>query len=169
MFKVHDYVMYGAMGVCQVEAIVNGDRSNDQSKYYILHPVDSSNLTIKTPVNNPKVIMRPLHTKEEVLSLIATIPEQEPLTIKDKKERSESFKAVLRSGNSKELIKVIKTLHLEKKAKSAVNKKLLKSDEEIMNSAEKQLHEEFAIALNISPDEVSPFINNYIKNHKASM
>lgn len=65
---------------------------------------------------------------------------------------------------SKELIKIIKTLYLQKQAKAIVNKRLTKTDEALMNAAEKQLHEEFAIALNISLDEVVPYIIQYISN-----
>jgi CarD family transcriptional regulator len=39
-----------------------------------------------------------------------------------------------------------------------VEKKLTKSDEDIMSTAERQLYEEFAIVLDISPDEIVPFI-----------
>lgn len=41
-------------------------------------------------------------------------------------------------------------------------KKLTKTDEDIMNIAEKQLSEEFAVALDISPDEVLPYILEHI-------
>ena len=38
----------------------------------------------------------------------------------------------------------------------------MKTDEEIMNTAEKNLYEEFAIALNISPEEVVSYIHERI-------
>ena len=40
-----------------------------------------------------------------------------------------------------------------------------------MNVAEKQLYEEFSVALNISPDEVVPYISEYIsylEKHSAT-
>ncbi|NLO98057.1 MAG: hypothetical protein GX091_08320 [Peptococcaceae bacterium] len=39
-------------------------------------------------------------------------------------------------------------------------KKLAKADEDIMKIAEKNMNEEFAAALNISPDEVISYIRN---------
>lgn len=39
---------------------------------------------------------------------------------------------------------------------------IMKTDEEIMNTAEKNLYEEFAIALNISPEEVVSYIHERI-------
>jgi CarD family transcriptional regulator len=119
-------------------------------------------MTIKIPVSNTKVSMRKTITKNDVLSLISTISETETAWINDDKQRSANFKAALKTGKSEDFIKIIKTLHMEKKEKSAASKKLRKMDEDIMKFAEKQLYEEFSIALNISPDEVLPFILNNI-------
>jgi CarD family transcriptional regulator len=63
-----------------------------------------------------------------------------------------------------ERIKIIKTLYLEKEAKSMINKKTTKVDDNIMKTAEGQLNEEFAIAVNISPDEVVNYITEYISS-----
>ncbi|XER11640.1 hypothetical protein SATMO3_18100 [Sporomusa aerivorans] len=124
----------------------------------MLQPVYNTNVTIKTPVNNSNAAMRPIISKDEILALIAMMPEIEPVLVDNEKQRSEQFRAALKTGKTEEWIKIIKTLYLDKKAKSAVNKKLTKTEEGIMNSAEKQLNEEFATALNISPDEVVPYI-----------
>jgi CarD family transcriptional regulator len=90
------------------------------------------------------------------------MPEKETIWIDDSRERSEYFKAALKTRKSEEWVKLIRTLYLEKEARSAVGKTLMKIDEDIMNTAEKQLNEEFAIALNISPDEVIPYIIEHI-------
>ena len=164
MFKVNDYVVYGSTGVCQITGIskykYNG---SNETEYFVLQPVFSNTtLTIKTPVNNPSPAMRAIITKDDILALIAIMPEIEPISEDRGKQRSDSFKAALRTGEQEEWIKIIKTLYLEKKANSTANKKLTKTDEAIMNIAEKQLYEEFAIALNISPDEVLPFIFEHV-------
>ena len=159
MFKVKDYIMYGSTGVCQIVDIRNEKcAGSGDTEYYILQPVYNNSMIIKTPVNNQKVFMRETITKADVLSLIATIPETETMWINNDKQRSENFKAALRTGKSEECIKVIMTIYLEKKEKTAVGKKLTKIDEDIMEAAEKQLYEEFAIALNISPGEVVSYI-----------
>lgn len=164
MYKVNDYVMNRSAGVCQITDIKIDEAMSNEIKYYVLHPVYQNNMTIKIPVHNANVLLRPVLTKDEALSLIATMPDQEPFSINDTRERCNIFKTALRTCNHEELIKIIKTLYLEKQAKSAVNKRLTKTDENIMDNAEKQLHEEFAIALNISPDEVVPYITEYISH-----
>lgn len=163
MFKVNDYVVYGLTGVCQITDIRKDEyiRTNE-TQYYVLNPVYNNNITIKVPVNNKRVLMRSVISKDEVLSLIASMPDIESIWIDDEKQRNAGFKAALRSGNPKEWVKIIKTLYLERKARSASDRKLTKSDEDIFNEAEKQLHEEFSIALNIPPDKVVSYITKHI-------
>jgi CarD family transcriptional regulator len=163
MFKINDYVIYGLTGVCQITDIGKDEYAKDNdTQYYVLTPVFSSNMTIRLPVNSRKVRMRPVMTKEQVLDLIATMPEQETLWTDDDRQRSASFQTALRSGKSEEWVKLIKTLYTEKETRSTMGKKLTKTDEDLMNNAERQLYQEFAIALGISPDEVLDFIQKYV-------
>ncbi|MGI6422392.1 MAG: CarD family transcriptional regulator [Syntrophomonadaceae bacterium] len=165
MFKVNDYVMYGSTGVCKIIDISKEKHisiNSEETDYYVLHPVFNDNIVIKIAVNNPNAPIRAILTKDEVLSLIKTMPEQETIWIDDNRERSEYFKAILKSKESEDWVKLIKTLFLEKEARSLVGKTLTKTDEGIMNTVEKLLYEEFAIALGISPDEVLAFIEEYI-------
>lgn len=163
MFKVNDYVVYGLTGVCQITDIRKDEYiSNDETQYYILTPVYDKNMTIMVPVNNPNIVMRAISSKDDVLSLIAMMPEMESVWIDDDKQRNANFKAALKSGKNKEWIKLIRTLYLEKKARSVIGKKLTKTDEDIMITAEKYLNQEFAITLNISPEEVVPYIIEHI-------
>lgn len=163
MFKVNDYVVYNATGVYKIVDIrKEKDISDNETEYYVLQPAFNNNLTIKTPVHSPKVMIRGVITKEEVLSLISTMPEKETIWIDNDRQRCADFKAALKSGENDEWVKLIKTIYLEKQEKSQLGKKLMKTDLEIMETAEKNLNEEFAIALNISPDEVPAFILNCI-------
>jgi len=163
MFKVNDYVVYKSMGVYKIADItVDRDINNNETEYYVLQQAFKDNLTIKIPVNNQKVLMRRVIAKDDVLSLIASIPETEIVWIDNNRERSESFKEALNSGESEEWLKLIRTIYLEKQEKSDHGKKLWKSDEEIMKLAEKNLNEEFAIALNITPEEVPDFIREHM-------
>lgn len=159
MFKLNDYVVYGLTGVCQIVDICKDEYScSNDIEYYVLTPVFSDNMTIKIPVNNPNIMMRAIVTKNDALSLIDAMPEIETIYIEDERQRSNNFKAALKTGKTEEWIRIIKTLHLEKEAKSGIGKNLTKTDEDILNNAEKHLNQEFAIALNISPDQVVDYI-----------
>lgn len=61
------------------------------------------------------------------------------ISSEDEKQRNIDFKAAPRSGKNEELVKIIKTLHLQKEARSAVGKKLAKTDEEIFTATEKSI------------------------------
>ncbi|MGE5396838.1 MAG: CarD family transcriptional regulator [Chitinophagales bacterium] len=164
MFKVNDYVVYGLMGICQI-ADIRKDEYNldDETEYYILHSIhDTDMTTIMVPVNNPNISIRLISTKDDVLSLIAAIPEMETVWTDDDKQRAKIYKAALKTGKPEEWIKIIKAIYLERKARSVAGRRLTKTDEDIFNVAEKHLYEEFAVALNIPPDEVLPCIHKRI-------
>lgn len=98
-FKVNDYVVYKSMGVYKITDItVDRDINNNEPEFYVLQQASKDNLTIKIPVNNQKVLMRAVITKDNVLSLIASIAKTETVWIDNNKERSESFKEALKSG-----------------------------------------------------------------------
>ena len=163
MFKINDYVVYGTTGVCKIvditkEKYVGGSATG----YAVLQPVFKSTMVIKTPVNNKKVVMRNIITKDDVLSLIDDMSNKEAVSIDNDRERSELCKAALKSGDSEEWLKVIKILKQEEKEKKAIGKKLNKIDEELMNEAKRQLFEEFAIVLDILPEEVQQYIKKRI-------
>lgn len=162
MFKINDYVVYKSTGVYKiVDFKKQMDINNEETEYYVMQPAFGNNLTIMAPVNN-YVTMRHILTKDDVLSLISSMPEQETIWVKDQKQRSESFKEALKTGESEEWAKLIKTIYLKKQEKASSGGKLMKTDEDIMRSAEKNLYEEFAVALGISPDEVVSYIHEHI-------
>ena len=157
MFKVDDYIMYGRTGVCKVIDITNEKFINgEERKYYVLSPIHNNNNTIiKIPLDNTKVPMRKIISKEDVTSLINDMSNMEELWIEDEKKRSNEFKTMLKSGKCEDLIKLI--------SNKRHSKKLNKADKEIIKEAERLVNEEFAIILNISPKEV----NSYISSKKS--
>jgi CarD family transcriptional regulator len=163
MFKVDYYVVYGSTGVCQVKDIKSEkDNNNEEIEYYILNPVYDRRMTIKTPVLNRKVQMREIMTKEDVSLLINKIADNEVISIENARERTETFKNIIRNGESDDLIKVINTIKIDKEEKLNMGKKLNKTEEDIMLAAKKKLYEEFAIVLDIPIEDVSLYIKEKI-------
>ena len=163
MFNINDYVVYGSNGVCKIQDIKKEKNMGGiEEEYYILVPVYNERMTIKTPVNNPRVLMREVLTKDEVMELIKLMAKNEVVDIEDIKKRNEAFRIGLRSGDGEELIKIINSIKLEKKEKEALGKKLNKTEEDIMVNARKQLYQEFSIALNIDIDDVKEYVLNNI-------
>lgn len=163
MFKTNDYVVYGSTGVCQVVNIEKGQNDdNSEIEYYVLCPVYSDNITIRVPVNNTSILMRAICSKDDVYSLIKMMPEIETVWIDNDKQRTSDYKAAIKTGRTDEWIKIIKTLNLEREARTSSGRRLRKTDEDILNTAEKYLNEEFAVVLDLSPDEVPGYILAHI-------
>lgn len=156
MFNVDDYIMYGMTGVCKVVDITN-ERfiNNEKRKYYILSPIYNNDTIIKIPLDNNKVPMRKVISKDDMTSLINDVPNMETLWIDDERKRNEQFQTMLKSGQCEELIKLIRSIHFGKKHVKLSGKKLQKTDKDIKKEAERLLTEEFATILNISPNEVN--------------
>ena len=159
MFKVDDYIMYGMTGVCKVIDITNEKFINGEKRdYYVLSPIHHDNTIIKIPLDNNKIPMRKIISKGDVTSLINDMPNMDTLWIDDEKKRNNQFKMMLKSGKCEDLIKLI----FNKRYAKSTSKKLNKADKEIIKEAERLLHEEFAIILNISPNEVNSYIASQI-------
>lgn len=159
MFNVDDYIMYGKTGVCKVVDITNEKFINgEKRKYYILSPIYNNDTVIKIPLDNDKVPMRKVISKGDMTSLINDIPNMEILWIDDEKKRIAQFETMLKSGQCEELIKLIKSIKFSKKYARSIGKKLEKPDRDIMKEAERLLTEEFAIILNVYPNEASSYI-----------
>lgn len=163
MFEVGDYIMYGLTGVCKVEDITDESfRNCNKRKYYVLNPVYSKGTVIKTPVDNEKVTMRKIITKEQVNDLINNMKSIDNMWINDDRVRSEEFKAMLKSGDCEELIKVIRSIYFNKESKKTLGKKSHKVDEDIMKEAERLINEEFSISLNIPIEDVLTYIEGRV-------
>ena len=90
MYQTGDLLIYGSTGVCRVLSI---DRRQDyvdgikQDKlYYQLKPLHQGGV-IYTPVDNSKVVMRPVISREEAEALIDTIPTLQPMVCKEAQKR----------------------------------------------------------------------------------
>lgn len=170
MFKVDDYIFYGGSGVCRVLSIgvptING--ADKERQYYRLEPVYKNRSIIYIPVDNNKIVMRKLISKEEADELIKSIPSIEILHFNDEKMREEKYKEVVRTYECKELIKVIKTSYLRKEKRLAEGKKNISTDDKYLKMAEEYLYEELAISLNIPKEQVRDFIVKTVENiHSA--
>ncbi|GAA0706630.1 CarD family transcriptional regulator [Paraclostridium ghonii] len=163
MFKIDDCVMYGMTGACKVIDITNEKFINGEDrKYYVLRPIYSDNIIIKAPVDNQNIPMRKTISKNNATSLVNNIPNMDISWIEDDKTRNKKFNAILKSGKCEELIKLVRSIHFNKEQVKSIGKKTHQVDDNVMKEAERLLNEEFAVALNISPDEVIPYITSHI-------
>lgn len=162
MFEVGDYIVYGVNGVCKVEKVGPMETySGDKNKlYYSLIPIYLTGSRIITPIDNQKVNMRHVISKEEANSLIKDMEScNEPIWIHDDRQREQLYKKAIKESDCKQLIKMIKALYLRRQLRIAEGKKSTAFDEKYSKLAEECLYGEFAIALDMEKNQVSDYIS----------
>lgn len=160
MFAAGDMVVYGGEGVCRVERIgPSGLRYDGGDKtYYHLAPLYRSG-TVMTPVDTA-VLMRPVISREQALALIAALPE---LPIQRPAERGmraakEFYHQMVARCDCRELAGMIHEICRKRAWSLRHGKKVSQMDERYLKRAEEQLYGELAAALDMTREQVVPFI-----------
>ena len=151
MIAENEMVLYGSHGVCRVAGTVTREFDGKEALYYVLEPVFAGAFTVFVPVDSPAVSakMRRILTSDEIHEMIRKMPEEEPLAFDDPTQQKAVCTQILRSGDRRELIRLIKTLHQRQKARREQHKKPCVQDDRFMKEAERQLYDEFAFVLNL--------------------
>ena len=99
MFQIGDLLFYGTNGVCRVSEICSSPfDTSDTRSFYKLTPIsEHSTLVIFTPVDNDKVIMRPLISKDEAEALISRLKEIEKVIVTIEKHRKDAYREAIRA------------------------------------------------------------------------
>lgn len=162
MFSIGDKVMYGVTGVCVVEGITSlklsgMDRARD---YYVLKPLYQSG-TIQTPVDNGKIPIRLIMTRDEAEKLVDTIPQVEASICMEKNLSAlrNHYQQQISTFDSMDLIRVTKSIYAKKKDAEKRQKKIGMTDEKFLRRAEDLLFGELAVSLGISRDKVVDYIS----------
>lgn len=159
MYTVGDTILYGHEGVCEIKSIVTRKINNIDRQYYQLVPLDN-HITIFIPVDNEHAVskIRKILSKDNIYKLIRTMPDNETIWIKDKNIRKQKYNEIINHGNHEQLVKLIKTLYLNKQALEKAGKKFHLQDQHFLETVEKMLYDEFSITLNLTYDQILPFI-----------
>ena len=160
MFNIGDYIVYGMNGVCRVEEIGPMDMSGiDSDKvYYTLLPLYTKGSRVFTPVDNQKVVMRPIISKREACDLIDDMKQIEQIEVADDKRREMVYKEAVKSCDCRQLIRIINTVFKRREERLAQGKKMSACDERYLKQAQDTLYGEFAVSLKIEKSEVEDFI-----------
>lgn len=151
MFQVNDVIVYGAQGVCRIIGTEEKTISGKKKRYYVLQSVNDSGSTIFAPMDNEVVLkkMRRLLSKDEIHTLIDSMPRENPLWVENENERRDLYKGILSRGNHLELIQMVKAIHAHKQQREAQGKRLHMSDERFFKDAEQLLYNEFQYVLGL--------------------
>lgn len=160
MFQIHDTVVYGSQSVCTITEICEKKIGGTVIEYFALKPVFDNKSTIYVPCKNPKLLekMRRILSAEEIRTLIDSLQDETLEWIPDDTLRKEKYGEIIHSGDRRALAVLIRTLYLHREHQKAAGKKFHAVDEQLLDRAQKLLHEEFAFVLNLQPQDVPPFI-----------
>ena len=164
MYQVNDRVIYGTHGVCVITAIGRLSMSdvNRKRQYYTLCPLYQKDAVIYVPVDNVRIPMRPVLTKEETDHLMEEIPQMETIRISNERERESQYKEAVQSGDCHCLVRIIKTLYRRRQLREEDGKKAAAVDERYFHQAEDLLYGELACVLGLEREEVVPYISSHI-------
>ena len=161
VFKVGEYVVHGNDGVCKVEAVEPMSGMGNDRIYYTLVPVYSSGSKLFVPTDSTKVITRAVITKNDVKTLMEEWDDIETLSVENE-YRAES----LRSCDTRQWVKLIKTSYQRNQTRLANGKKATTSDERYLHMAQENLFGEMAIPLNMSRGEAEDYFIGKVKSGK---
>ena len=164
MFEVGEYIVYGINGICRVEDVCASPYDQtDPRVYYLLVPLNNPmSSTIYTPVDNERVPMRRLMTREEIEALIADMPTIDLLTVPVEKQRREIYRATIGTLAPHGYVQVIKTVHRRREELTAAHKHFPVTDLEYGRLAKHLLYSECAHVLGLSEENMEEYINSRI-------
>lgn len=160
-YSFGDRVVYGGSQVCVVGEIEKKSFDGENfSDYVKLTPVDAPNSSYFVQCSRMAERVRPLLSKEEVLSFIDRMPSIEHEWISDRAKRRNEFADILRSDDYSQLIGMIKALSTERTKRRKQGKGLMSTDEKALETANKLLSQEFSYVLGIEAEELDSYIEN---------
>ena len=158
MYKIGDLILYGSTGVCRVADIkkrsFNSEKKTEQL-YYVLKPLYQECM-ISTPVDNEKVFMRPIISKESANQLIDMIPtiKAEAYHSKVLSQLAEHYNTSIKTHNCEDLLELTMSIYAKKQYAEQQKRKFGAIDERFMKRAEELLFGELAAALEISKADI---------------
>ena len=157
MFQSGDLVVYGSTGVCRVEELTRpAARGADRGKlFYLLKPLHQDGV-IYTPAEGGKVPIRPVIPAEEARALLEQIPTLTPEICRGPtlQALSQHYQAAIRTHDCRELLRLMVSIRAKRHQLAAQNRRPGMVDERFLKQAEQLLCSEFAVALQVSPEEV---------------
>jgi CarD family transcriptional regulator len=160
MFEIGEHIVYGTSGICRVEEICSSPYDkNDTRTFYLLIPVHNPmGSTIYTPVDNDRVPMRRLMTREEIDTLIDAIPGIDLVQVPAEKQRREIYRTTVYALRPEGYVSVMKTVSRRREELAAARKHFPVSDMEYGRLARHLLYSEFAHVLGMSEDSIEGYI-----------
>lgn len=165
MFSAGDAIVYGTHGVCELKEISRLKFGGTAGEYFILAPVNDPKSILYIPTGNEKLTskMRSLPSREELLRVIDEAAGDDTSWISNDAERRNYCDTVVKSGDRRELMRLIAMLYLKREELTRNKKHFHNVDAQYLKTAERMLNDEFSYVLGIRADDVPDFIRSRIE------
>ena len=159
MFNINDVVIHKSQGALVIRDILTKDFGLGSQTYYYLTPKFVNNINNSLELYLPTAtaddyIRKPI-TKEKVNQLILAIPSMEKIWVNDARKRKMKFEEIYYSGDIHGLCQLVKLLYIEDEF---FEKPMSLTDRNFLKKVRNNMFDEFAVALDILPDEVEKHI-----------
>ena len=153
-----DCVVFGMHGVCRM--IGKQEDSAGDGAMYVLQPIYDQRSRFFVPVESEALCakMRPLMSREEAETLIGQMQGEKEIWISSENRRKEAYHEIIKRGERRELVQLIKTLYKQQAKLRKVGKRLYRTDEKYYKDAKKILFGELAHVLEMDINDVEPYI-----------
>lgn len=159
--NIGDIVVYGGTQLCRVDSKEDKCFDGVTHEVYIkLVPVDEPGSSYFVREDKFGERTRPLLTKEQVLSVIDSMPRVEAEWVQNKNERRTRFAEILKGDDYSLILCMMKGLYEERGRRSSEGKRLMSADERAFSTARQLLRQEFSTVLGIPEDTVEEFIQS---------
>lgn len=163
MFDIGEYIIYGNNGVCQVKDYMQMDNTEGERLYYVLIPLRFKGSVIYSPVDNQKVPMRKILTKQEADELLESAKDYEEMVITECRGQEQVYKDILQNCTVQDNLRFVKALYQRKNKRESVGKKITAVDEKYLYLAKDSLLNELAIALGLEVEKVDQILESKLK------
>ena len=164
LYSVGEKIVYGEHGVCTVEKVAPLDMSgvSKNKLYYHLSPLIGTGMFF-APVDS-EAFMRPVMDRQAAEALIDAMPGIAPAICTDNRFNHVDafYKELFRTHSCEALVSIVKGLN----SRMADRKTRSSRAEATMKRAKDMLHGELSVALDLSLDEVEPYILSRIGTQK---
>jgi CarD family transcriptional regulator len=162
MFNIGEMIIYSSHGVCCIDDICARNFHGEEKKFYVLHPLDNEKLTISIPVDSTSVKMLELLNEDQAEEILDSFRLPGKSWIEITNERAQIFAETVKTGNRKEISKVVNTLMRRKLTCEIAGKKLNDKDKQLLSHVQGVLFMELAIALSTTYDAILERVTSMI-------
>lgn len=119
-----DLIIYSAHGICHIDEICEKTYFGVTRTYYILHPLEDTQLTISTPVDNDQGVTLGMMNRKEAEEILDSFKLPGIPWMEKVQDRTRIYSEIVKTGNRKEISKVVNTLMRKKVEAESHEKKL---------------------------------------------